>query len=128
MDTSREIALEADQDLVGAIGTDVEDPPALGPTPEAHLVAAGETAEGAILLNVTAETTAIGTEIEETRAGLLRLARAGAALAATAAKGLAPHPDLSQSLVAADPSPQESLDLQRRRMGPPLRWLQATPN
>ena len=138
--TSRGTAHAADPDPEAVeIVTDAEGPPALDPTLGAHLVAAGEIAKGATLPSGIAETPAIvnGKEIEteRTRAGLPKLARAEADLAALARAATGPvpplGPSLDQSPAAADPSPllrSPSSDLQRRRMAPPLSLLLASPN
>lgn len=115
VDTSRETAHAADPDPEAVvIVTDAEGHPAQDPTLGAHPEAAGETAKGATLLSAIAETTAIanGKEIEETegtRAGLPRLARAEADLAASARAAMDPVPPQGPSLdlspAAADPSP-----------------------
>jgi hypothetical protein len=107
--TSKEIALEADLDPVVVIVTDAGDLLAPALTLEAHHATEGETAEGATPLRGIAETPAI--RIGSPGAELLRLARAEAALAATAraAMVLALLLDPSQDLsAAADPSLPET--------------------
>ena len=139
--TSRETAHAADQgpEAVEEM-IDVEGHPALDPTLGAHPAGAGETAKGATLLSAITETTAIANgkgieETEGTRAGLPRLARAEAALAASARAATGPvppqGPSLDPSPAAADPSPllgSPSSDLQRRRMASPPSLLLVSPN
>ena len=117
--TSKETALVADLDLAAATetGIDVEDPQAPDHILEAPPVGAEEIAiaEGATLPDVTVET--LVKEIER-GAGLPRLARAKAALAATARAAMDPAPPLDQShdlSAAADPSLLGMSNLQRRR-------------
>ena len=139
--TSRETAHAADPDLEAVVEMiDAEGHPALDPTRGAHPVAAGETAKGATLPSAITETTVIANgkgieETEGTRAGLPRLARAEAALAASARAATGPvppqGPSLDPSPAAADPSPllgSQSLDLQRRRMASPPSLLLVSPN
>ena len=141
VDTSRETAHAADPDPEAVvIVTDAEGRPAQDPTLGAHPAAAGETAKGATLPSAIAETTAIANgkgieETEGTRAGLPRLARAEADLAASARAAMDPvlpqGPSLDPSPAAADPSPllgTPSSDLQRRRMAPPPSLLLVSPN
>ena len=111
--TSREIAPVADPDLAAATetGTDAEDPQAPDHILEAPPVGAEEIAEGATLPNVTAET--LVKEIER-GAGLPRLARAKAALVASARAATDPAPPLDQShdlSAAVDPSLLEKSNL-----------------
>jgi hypothetical protein len=140
VDTSRETAHAADPDPEAVeIVTDAEGPPALDPTLGAHPVAGEETAKGATLPSGIAEITAIANgkeiETERTRAGLPKLARAEADLAALARAAMGPAPPLGPSLdlslAAADPSPllgSPSSNLQRRRMAPPPSLLLVSPN
>ena len=138
--TSREIAPGAGQDLAIVAEIDAEGLPARGLTLGVLLVGAGETAKGATLPSAITETTVIANgkgieETEGTRAGLPRLARAEAALAASARAATGPvppqGPSLDPSPAAADPSPllgSRSLDLQRRRMASPPSLLLVSPN
>jgi hypothetical protein len=139
--TSRETAHAADQDQEAVEEMiDAEGRPALDPTLGAHPAVAGETAKEAILPSAITETIAIANgkgieETEGTRAGLPRLARAEAALAASARAATGPvppqGPSLDPSPAAADPSPllgSPSSDLQRRRMVSPPSLLLVSPN
>ena len=115
--TSKETALAADPDLVAATetGIDAEDPQAPDHILEAPLVGVEEIAEGATLPSVTAETFV---KRIERGAGLLRLARAEAALVATVRAATDPAPPLDQShdlSAVADPSLPQTSNLQRRR-------------
>jgi len=114
--TSKGTALAAGLDLVVVMIADAEDLAAQDPIPEALQEAEEEIVKEATLLKEIAEEVV---EIEETRAGLLKLVRAEAAQEATAraATGHALHQDLSlDPTAAANLSHLETPGLQRRKM------------